>query len=341
MSQSNVSSPNATASIDGGATAANVTVTATVTGSSSATANSGVGATDVGVAGAFALNIGNADGTARIGSSANVATNIPTGDVQVMSNTTATDSASADATASGFAGTGVGASVALNIGNNSAMAEAGGTVTSSNDVQVVANGDYTVNTNADGGAVADVAVAPAVAFSIDDSQTSAVILVGALISVSGDLLVRSFHRTRSDSRGRGAAAGADTAVGASAGVAIGIGGARSTVRGNTNVTGTATIESESDGVSQGEGVAGAMGAAPGTANVDTLLDDLVDFADDPQSRLAHYSGRHPFSADSGRNLGHRRCGRCECRPHGSGCRGRGIWRSDSWTRNYPSRAEFD
>ena len=89
----------------GSATATSVSVTATISNSqTNATADSGSGSTNLGVAGALAINVpgGTTRAALEAGSTVTVSGAV-TGDVVVQANTTTNDTALADAKAPGFA----------------------------------------------------------------------------------------------------------------------------------------------------------------------------------------------------------------------------------------------
>ena len=276
----NIALPDAAASIAGNVTASSVNILTTVDGIASATAYSGAGASGVGVAGAFALNIGPGDSEASIAAGASVVTTL--GDLVVQADNTSTNIATADATAAGFLGTGVGASMALNIASDTARAVILGSANVAVDTWVLANGDYTVDTTAEGGALGGTAIAPALALTILDNETIATLAApGAIVSAMGGFTVRAQHRSRGTGVASGAAAGTDTAVGASLAVTVDLDTASASVAGSADVSGSATIETNLDSESEAEAVAGAMGAAAGGTSVDALVADLIGFAGDP------------------------------------------------------------
>ena len=133
-----------------------------MSGQTDVTANSGQGSTNVGVAGAFALDLPGALSHAGITAAGSAV--LATGNLMVQATTTVNhDNATADAKSLGFPQTGVGASVALDIPGNGATAEVSGAATAPGQVTVSANGNYTATALAAAGSTGGTAVAPALA----------------------------------------------------------------------------------------------------------------------------------------------------------------------------------
>ncbi len=287
-----VATPGATATIAGSVTASSVTFTATLSGDSTATADSGAGSTNVGVAGALAINVGDGTSQANLPAGSAVTSNAAGGNVTVQAFDTPQDTATADATAiaggtpvgdveesGGIAG--VGASVALNISSNTAEADVAGSITSAAGLTVLASSNPIATATANGGAAGGTAVAPALALTVATNLASTFIAGQAVLAVAGDMLLRALERSQSQSTARGGAVGSKTAVGASLGVNIDTGSAESVIAGQANVTGSATIEAELDAQSSASGYAGALGAPAGTTDANTLVANLLTFAQDP------------------------------------------------------------
>src|SRR5439155_12636383 len=190
---------------------------------------SGAGAENIGVAGAVAIDISGGETRAEISAGANVVSKGAGGDVLVQASSTADDAAIADARTSG--GKGVGACLAVAVATHDVDSELDGTVGSSHDVNIVGIGNFKTTTNAFAGAQGGRATAPAIALSIANNDTSALLKAGAMLTVASDLLVRASHRTTSRSSGGGGAAGSDSAVGAALAVTIGLDDAVATVGG--------------------------------------------------------------------------------------------------------------
>ena len=271
--------PGADASIAGSVSAASAAVTSTLSGTSTATANSGSGLTNVGVAGALAINVGDGTSQAATAAGSNL-TSTGTAALTVEATDTATDTAAASATAAAGV-TGVGASVALNVSTNSAEAGVAGALNSGGALNVLANGMATVTTVADGGAAGGTGVAPALSLAIEADQASALIASGAVAAVAGSLEVRAYEKSRSAGTASGGAAGTKTAVGASLAVDIADGGATAAVAGQATVTGGVTIDAVLDGGSSAVSAAGALGASASGTPADDLISSALSFAQNP------------------------------------------------------------
>jgi hypothetical protein len=275
----NRSTPTAEAIIAGSATATAVTVTATVSGQTGVTADSGQGSTNVGVAGALALNLPAATSHAAIAAGGSVLLKGPkTGDVTVQATTTVTqDNATADGKALGFAHTGVGASVALDITGNGATAEASGTVTAPDQVTIFASGNCTATATAAAGAKGGTPVAPALALAVTHNTTLALVGSAAVISAGGTMLVRALHRGKSTSKARGDTAGTSVAVGAALGVDVGLDSDEATIAGKVTQSAALTVESDLGDNSAAQGISSAKGATSAGAGINAVIADVVNF----------------------------------------------------------------
>jgi hypothetical protein len=275
----NVSRPTAEAIIAGSATAAAVQITATVSGQTDVTADSGEGSTDVGVAGALALNIPAAASHAAVAAGGSVTLTGPpaTSDVTVQATTTVShDNATADGKALGFAKTGVGASVALDIPGNGAAAEVSGSVTSPHQVTVSADGDYTATATAAAGATGGTITAPALSLAVPHNTTLALIGAAAVVSAGAMMLVRASHRGTSTSRARGDTAGSDVAVGAALAVGVGLDDDEAEVAGTAHSP-ALTVETDLGETSSAVGIASAKGATSGGAGINNVIGGVVTF----------------------------------------------------------------
>jgi len=278
----NRSSPDAEVYIFGSVGADAVAVTATASGQTDVTANSGQGSTDVGVAGALALNIPAAASIVRVagGLSTGSAT-ASTSNVTVQATTTVNhDDATASGTAAGFASTGVGASVALDIPNNAAIAEMGGLVTSANQVTVSANGSYTATALAEAGASGGTATAPAVSLAVATDMTSATIAPGAVVKAGGAVLVQAVQQGNTTSRSRADSAGSRVAAGTALAFGVGLGSDDAEVDGNVTQSSALTIETDLSGASQSNATAGANGAQTVGIPINSIINNLENFARD-------------------------------------------------------------
>ena len=237
----NVGKASATAAVNGAATGTSATVTSSTTGSTTSTADSGAGSPSVGVAGALAMNFAGAKSTAVVGAAGNLQSSAPSGDVMVHAVANSTnDHAFADATASGFPKTGVGASVTVNILTNTADAEVDGHLTSTRNATILSEGNYTSNAEAHGGATGGTAIGASLVLLISDNLTESLVLSTAVLTVTGDLLVRAFQQGSTHSSSIGSASGSQTAVGADFDLSIEVDEALAAVAGTASGA-TATV----------------------------------------------------------------------------------------------------
>ena len=186
-----------------------------------AEADAGAGKTDVGIAGAVAINIITNDKTqALVGAGSHVTATSPTADVTLKAQSNELDLAKADTQAEDAKSVGVGAAVALNILTSTetrAEAEDTSTLTGGRNVDVEALSRWQAETEVVSGASGDdTTVAPGVALLLITSEhttarlgTSAVNLVAA-----GTVTVKAVHEGEVSTVAKAVAKGS-TAVGAS------------------------------------------------------------------------------------------------------------------------------
>ena len=146
-----------------------------------ASAKSGAGATSIGVAGSFALNVVTADTTAS-----------PAGDPEIDANLVLTASsnletnATSEAKETGGSTVGIGASVSINVVNDTTTADVqnGVTLDGVNSLTLTATSTDKMTTSATSGAAApgSPAISPSVAISISNVTTSASVGTGADLS---------------------------------------------------------------------------------------------------------------------------------------------------------------
>jgi hypothetical protein len=186
-----------------------------------ATADSGAGATNVGVAGAFALNdVPSHTSTAVIQTGANV--DAGGGDVILSAANSTTNSAAAKSDAKGTANLGVGASVALNFPrNNTADAEiqdnAG--LAHARNLTIGANSTQTATADVEGGADGGIALLSAVAVIVSGDATTARLGTGAAtLATTGDVNITAMHTGSAASTAQATAGGDKVAAGVAAAV---------------------------------------------------------------------------------------------------------------------------
>ncbi|MHB8787319.1 MAG: leukotoxin LktA family filamentous adhesin [Thauera sp.] len=215
----NLARTSAEARIGGSADAQGIEVVATLPAGDeinrfTTAATSGAGASDVGVAGALALNVIDAGSRARITGSADA----KGGEVRIGSDHRSESSASAtpaeDATASGDT-LGIGASVAVNVVANESRAELanGARLTNAGALTIEAVGDYLVHTEAEAGAEGGIAATPVAAVAVVDNQTHATIGTGERVQAGGKVSVTATHSSTVETSAKGSAEGEKAAVG--------------------------------------------------------------------------------------------------------------------------------
>ncbi|MET0446534.1 MAG: leukotoxin LktA family filamentous adhesin, partial [Pseudorhodoplanes sp.] len=188
-------------------------------------ASAGAGASNVGFAGAVALNLVDTQSSAQVGGSAAVRITGPAGAISIVSDNESSTIARAMPAGGGASGdkVGVGASVALNLVATRSTAELidNATVTGADDVTLQAFGVHGVVTQAEQGAKGGVAVTPVIATSLVSDRTKA--SIGALnggLEAHGDVSVEATQLTSALTQASGSAAGGKAAVGAALAIAI-------------------------------------------------------------------------------------------------------------------------
>ncbi|EXI89661.1 MAG: hypothetical protein AW11_01349 [Candidatus Accumulibacter regalis] len=181
----------------------------------SAQAISGAGATNVGVAGAFALNSVKT-GTEAVVHASQV--DAGAGDILVRASNKESDNATATASVSSSGRVGVGASVALNLLEEhvtTAEIEDNAVLSGSGGLLLSATSARSVDTEVQAGSTGGIAVSPAVAIAIVDNATTARLGAGgALSTLSRDVSITAEHTGSVASHGDAIAAGDRAAVGA-------------------------------------------------------------------------------------------------------------------------------
>ncbi len=234
----------------------------------SATATSGASGTNVGLAGALALNIVSNTTEAAVPSGSTVAM---VGDVTFNAQNDVVETATAQppvgfAGGSGGGALGIGASVALNIAGNTTLAELQdqAQLTGAHNLTFTAGSADAISTNAIAGSSGGtVSLSPSVGISVvndtTDAQVGAPDAAGDPLVISGALSATATH-TSTTSTPTGAGAGAGSAV--SAGVAI----ALAFVNDQTTATTGRSIDARGGGVSfEADGSAASLVSANATA----------------------------------------------------------------------------
>jgi hypothetical protein len=252
-----------------------------------AEATSGAGATDVSVAGSLGLNIVDNRSEAVVKSGAVVNADGSDGDavgsdVTVKAESTSVNAATANSKVTGSGDVGVGASVALNVINDNvtrAEIENTAVLTHAGNVELTATSDHLVRTKTQAGASGDVAVSPAVAISIIDNDTTALVGSAATpLDASGTVDAKADHTSSVKTIGDAVAAGSDVGVGAAVGVAVTYDTVLATVARNVTAGNTVTIEAKTDIDGAVETKASAKGnksSSDGGKDADTEANEKV------------------------------------------------------------------
>ncbi|MCP3913837.1 MAG: hypothetical protein GY713_23190, partial [Actinomycetia bacterium] len=271
------------ASVGGSVAAASLIVQTLTSGDGTssfmAQATSGAGATDVGVAGALALNLPTGLNEALIGSGGSV---ILSGGNTLLSAAAQTLSgANAISMALGVPRVGVGASVGTNVSSQTTRAEldSTATLTGANNLVLTALGDHTTNTSVDAGAQGGTAGAGAVAVSVTDNNTTTQIDAGVLLTLAGSLTLQATQRGATNTTSRSDTAGAQ----AMAGVALAINAAqdRASAGIDRDVAsgGDITVQAITEATSSSNSVAGVVGNSDAVTTIDTQLATELGFYD--------------------------------------------------------------
>ena len=255
-----------------------------------AEAASGAGASDIGVAGALALNLITTNAEAYVASGATVDLHGASLTLEAPSKTQITAKASPNEAASGDT-VGIGASVALNIGDNVVKAEIGGEttdpvaagaiVTNAADITLSAKGSHKMTTQAKGGAEGGVAITPVVAISLANNDTLAQIGTGSGdLSLTGALEVSADHSSSTSTKAEGDTTSTDTAaIGAS--LALTLLGDRAVATTARSITagGDVAFTAKASGTSKSDAKASAKGGRTDSERSEDTNPDHPDTVD--------------------------------------------------------------
>ncbi|WP_170314740.1 leukotoxin LktA family filamentous adhesin [Aquibium carbonis] len=208
-------------------TATGLTLSAVMNGADgvnrfSNSATSGAGATNVGIAGSFAVNIVDTQASATLTGGAQV--NLGGGSLSLTA-ANATD-VSGEALPSGDGATGgtvgVGASVALNIVANRAVTEVAddAAISAAEDVTLDATGVFSVSGEASAGSAGGISITPSLALSLINNTTTARLGTGSTLLASGAVSLTAIQQSSITTKASGKAAGANVAIGAAIAIAI-------------------------------------------------------------------------------------------------------------------------
>lgn len=241
------------------------------------TATSGAGATNVGLAGSFALNLIDTQSVARV-AGASVVT-VAGGAVALSSDnaTTSTASALPKDDGAGGATVGVGAGIAMNIVANRSSADVanGGTVTGAGALTLSALATHVATTKAEAGSAGGVSIMPALALSLINNTTMARLGAGGTQTVAGAVSVSAAQHSTVTTEASGKAAGSKAAIGAAVALALVDDRALATTARSVTASGAVSFRAAGASLSSLKAEASAVGAAddagaaPGGGDIDT------------------------------------------------------------------------
>ncbi len=250
-----------------------------------AEAYSGAGATDVGVAGALAINqvtTNHSNASIKAGSTLNANGATVTSNAENHTQNTAIARPQTNENGGQASDVGVGASVAVNVSKSSTRAEVedNATLQAVNSLNLDADSQQTVTTSAQAGSTSDVVVDPVISLAFTQHDTLARIGTGDTLNVTNALNVNATHLDTIKTIATGQTAG-DIGIGA----AIAITDATDTTTataaravdagGNVNVSGQSAASSQTQAIASPKGGKKDDGAS--TSGVDQQVNGALDF----------------------------------------------------------------
>jgi hypothetical protein len=226
-------------------------------------ATSGAGATDVGVAGSFAVNVIDTQASATLTAAAQV--NLGGGSLSLSAANNTEVSGEALPSGDGATGgsVGVGASVAINIVANRAIAEVadGASIADVDDVTLDASGHFSASAEASAGSAGGISITPALALSLINNTTTARLGAGATLVAGGAVSLTAMQQSSITTKASGKAAGANVAIGAALAIAVIDDVVLSTTARSVNAGGDVTFVAMGASLSELTAEASAVGAA--------------------------------------------------------------------------------
>ncbi|MBW6507438.1 MAG: leukotoxin LktA family filamentous adhesin [Rhodobacteraceae bacterium] len=257
-------------------------------------ATSGAGASNVGIAGSFALNLLDTQAVARV-SGAAVLTVSGGGAVALSTDNRTESTAEALPVGGGATGetVGVGASVALNILANRSVAEVanGGVVTGAGNLTLGATATHVAATKAEAGSSGGVSITPALALSLINNTTTARLGSGGAQSASGAVSISAAQHSTITTEASGKAAGSTAAIGAA--LALALVDDRTTATTARNISAGGAVSFSASGVSDSTLTATASAAGAKDAEDE-------DAAPDSTGESVDKSATREFTAGSGK-----------------------------------------
>lgn len=269
-------------------------------------ATSGAGASNVGVAGALALNVIDNTSRAQIAGAADARA----GGVTIRSENRSASEASAlpaeDATASGET-LGIGASVAVNVVANESRAELadGAELEGAHALTIAAAGEYTVRTEAEAGAEGGIAATPVAAVAVVDNRTRATIGSGERVQATGDVRVEATQSGTVETSAKGSAEGEKAAVGIAVAVNVVHASVAADVRRKLSTPGRIDVATHGAHLGSATASASAKGGkgeeedgSSAEDGVDLEVQRQAGFAQDKQKDGSASKTQQPGSAES-------------------------------------------
>jgi hypothetical protein len=271
----------------------------------SASATAGASGSNVGVAGALALNFvsNTSEASVPTGSAVSIGSN---GDVTFNAQDSVTEAATAQPAAGSVATggkVGVGASLALNIATNTTQADLANTaqLTGANSLTLTANSNDTMTSTATAGASGGVAVSPAVAISIANTTTTAQLGTGSTLNLTGALSATATHTGSTTTTGGGTATGTGAAaVGASIALTIATDQTTATTERNIDAGGAVSFLADATATSAANAMASAAGGSSDDGKNDgkDASGNDVDSTNTKQRSFADSEGDSAGAGDS-------------------------------------------
>ncbi|HXF68056.1 MAG TPA: leukotoxin LktA family filamentous adhesin, partial [Burkholderiales bacterium] len=271
-------------------------------------ATSGAAASNVGVAGALALNVIE-NRTKALVTGTGVA-NAGGGDVTLLAANASEAAARAQPAAGGTTGDkfGLGASVAVHVATNETRAEVedGGRIEGARDLTLSASGSHGAAVQAEAGAQGGIGLTPVVAVAVVDNTTTA--RLGSLntgaLTLAGDLLVSALHSGTTATSAKADTVGEKAAIGAAVAVTIANDAALATTARHVASGGGVAFEAHSDSTSSASAKASAKGGKEDTSGdtqndgVDQEIGRQAALGKDKQAAGNNNAGQQPASAET-------------------------------------------
>ena len=244
-----------------------------------AAATSGTGASNVGVAGSLAINVGTTNAEALVASTANI-TLVNGTPLTLSAQGTTSDATTAHSRVDGSGNsTGVGASVSINIGDDTSQAllDTGSQLNGAGVASLQSTSNNTVLTDSKGGAAGGTATTPVVATSIENTNTLASVKSASASLSAQALSLSATHAGSATTTATGAAAGS-----LPVGTALAVGYVDDTTQSlldrSLALTGALSIGTASQQTSASTAKASAKGGKPDDGTQNGGVDNQISLA---------------------------------------------------------------